>query len=837
MNIDLLKKIIWLNLGLAFLEGIIVIGQSIRAPSEAAAALFLGFSLLRLLLLVTVLFVLAGIAFLLIASLRSAWWQGIAGKFLTRLMDGNAAFWGALFLFALCYFLIFASDFYLGPIAGYRGRLLPILVWFTVIAFQILTSWFYLRTLETHLFERHRAVLIPTAAALLLLSGLFAFIGVTRVGLQPDTVYWQEAGVPILFMQVLLVAGLGGVLYFLLTFWKVPDTKKTDTAIFLLLWVLTFVVWASTTPDLSYNELRPGPPNFQRYPFGDAMRYDLAAQNFLRGEPIPGDFLTKPLYSFFLSLFHLLAGQDFAQIVLIQVAFFAFIPSVAYLLTKRLGGRLAGLVAALLIGLREYNSIRLSNVIQIAHVKLLLGDVLAMGGMVLLCWLVLQWLLKPFGSRAYPVAAGGVLGLLILLRGHPVLLVPVLLVVALVSLWKKGPILRTGLLHASIGLALVMLPWFWHTYQLTGRFTFQDSRSSFQLDAFAQSFASSGTDSADYGEFQKRVTQYVLTHPADVVQFISAHYFHNTVFSYIFLPQSFRVESLREYVKRMPFWGSWDGAFGIEAWFFLLVHFSILAFGFGAAWKRTKGMMFVPLILCASYNLSVAVTRRSGWRFILPADWLTLIFYAMGIVQILFIVISLVKRSQDVVPEPPAEERDAALPVSERRHAALTGLVFFFIAISLTMGHKVFPVPESKNKDEILLQYIQAVQTVSEIDPVAVQQFVQQEGAVLVQGKALYPIYFKANGGALNDLWPNFAAQPYQRLTFYVIGSEPAGVTIRTESRPAHFPDGASVIVLGCMNDMGYIDALSVLLTSSDPAIVYDREPLPSWSCPLDGPG
>jgi hypothetical protein len=836
MKTDLVRNVVRVNLGLAFVEGLLVFLQYIQTPSESAAAVFLGFSPLRLAILVGVLLVLALTGYFFVSVLRPAWWEQRPAKRVALTLEGTSTLWFLIPALVISYFLVFSTNRYLGPIAGYRERLFPILVWFAVVVIQLLFSWLYMRSVESTFLASFRCVLVPAGIALLAIILLVLFIALTRIGLTADAVYWQEAGVPILFAQMLLVALLSGCLYLLFMRFHVPDNKKVDVIIFLALWGVAFAAWSSGLTAPSYNALQPVPPNFQSYPFGDAMRHDLAAQNFLIGKPIPADFLTKPLYSFFLALLHVMAGQNFSQIVLLQLAVFAFIPSCAYSMTKMIGGRLSGILASLLLVLREFNSLRLSNIIQVSHVQLLLSDVLAMGGMILLAWLMLQWLSKSPSNPALPVASGGVLGLLILLRGHPVLLAPVLFLMAYIYLWKRGPMLHAGLWRIAIGLLVVMIPWFWHTYNITGRFAFQDSSSSFQLDAFAQSFANSNTASGSYREFQEQMMQHFLTHPLDVVQFTSAHYLHNTVFSYLLLPQSFQVESLREYVKRFPFWGHWDGKLGLESWLLLLLHASILALGFGSAWNKTKGQAFIPIILCASYNLSVAVTRRSGWRFILPADWVTLVFYAVGIAQAIVILFFLMRRFVENHAGPQLESRAPMLSIPGNVSTSLTGLPFFLIAISLVLGHKGFmgSVPV-KSRNEIVQAYAQAVQENRGMDAASIERYLQQKDAIILYGKALYPMYFKPNDGALNDLWLNYAPQPYRRLVFHVIGPQPVVVILRTESRPSSVPDGADVIVLGCRTETG-VEAVSVLITSTDPQIVYHREPLSTLICPLPEP-
>lgn len=836
MKIDLIRNVLRINLGLAVVEGLLVFGQYIQTPSESTSAIFLGFSALRLAILAGVLLVLGLAGYLFLSSLRPGWWERKPGQLVAQVMDGTGIFWCLIAALVVFYYLVFSTAPYLGFVAGYRERLFPILVWFAVVVLQLLFSWLYLRAVELRFFDSFRDVLVPAGIALLAIVLIVLFIALTRIGLTPDAVYWQEAGVPILFVQILLILAVGVLLHLFFARFRIVENRRVDLLIFLALWLFTFIVWAATPARPAYNMLEPSPPNFQGYPFGDAMLYDVTSQNVLIGKPIPADFWAKPLYSLFLSILHFIAGQDFALVSVLQVGFLAFIPSLLYLLTGILGGRLAGILAALLLTLREWNAIRLSNVIQVSHVKLLLSDVFAMGGLILLTWLMLQWLEKPSARRMTPVAAGGAMGLLILMRGHPVLIVPVLFVIAFFFLRGSGSQLRDGLLKLTFGLLLVMLPWFWHVYDLTGTLAFQDTRSSFaRQDAFVQAYSDTGgADSASYGQFESQIMKQVLTQPVDVARFVASHYSHNAIFSAVYLPQSFQVESLRAYVKRLPFWGNWQGELSGEGWVLIVIHASILALGLGAAWRNTKGLIFVPILIGAAYNLSVAVSRRSGWRFIQPADWVTLVFYAIGIVQLIMIIASFLKRSRSEQTDSSIERKASVTLVPAMRSYALVSLPFVLIMAALLWGHHVFPRPYApRAMDEIVQLYQNASQENGVLSATELEQFLQEKDATIIQGRVLYPIYFKANAGALNYSWLSFAPQPYNRLAFYVIGAQPAGVIFPTDDSPSHFPDAAEVVVLGCKTEAGDIDALSIVITGSDLQMTYQREPLPPLTCPL----
>jgi len=845
LNQKRITLILRVNLALAFAEGLLVLWSFLEEPSESTSAVFFGFSYLRLVLILVVLSLLLTILVLLFGSFRNSWQAEAGEKFLVRLANQRWIFWIFTLWLAISYVLLFSSEQQLGSLSSYRERLLPLLLWLVALSVQFGFVLLYLRGIKLTALQDHRDVLIPALVILTLFGLLLLVITLTRIGLTPDNVYWQGPGTPILLHQVFLAGIASALFYWFIARTNLGRSTKLDVVVFLALWGFACLIWLSQPAKLTYFSLEPKEPNFQIYPFSDALIYDSTAHEFLIGKPIPGDFWVKPLYSLFLALLHLFSGNNYALLVSLQVAILAIIPSFVYMLTTHLDQRLAGLVAALLIIIRERNAMALSNVIQVSHSKLLLSDVFAMGEMIILVWLVVWWLQHPVERRAAPFAVGGMLGLLILTRGHPVLMIPFIFLVGFIVLKPNLRLWYESSLRIILGLSLVLIPWFWHTYQFTGKIAFQDPSSPYaRNDTLVKLYTQSSNSAVDpvspnsssYEEFQSQAFKSMLEHPVDVTYFTSTHYFHNMIFSYLYLPESFQIEDLNAYVKRLPFWNRWDGFIPAETRVLLLLNFAVLSLGISVAWKRVNRLMFAPLVLGAAYNLSIAVARRSGWRFILPADWITLIFYAIGLIQFIVIIQSFVNQRVEqpdgsVISLPPSSES-----IFHQQSPVMFGLPFFLIAMGLVLGHHLFPLHYPvKNTQELLQDYDSTARVASNPEFASLKTLVQRGDATIFYGRALYPIYLGANEGMVNFNWASFAPKPYKRLAFYLVGPQSTSVNLPMESPPFSFPDGVSVIVVGCKAETGDINALAVLIQGASP-IHYIRESFPTPACPLPEP-
>jgi hypothetical protein len=841
--------ILRLNLALAFAVGLLVLWAYLQEPSEPSSAVLFGFSYLRLTLLGVVFFLLMGILILLLGSLRNRW-NIQREELLKRLAYQKGIFWIALLWIASSYILLFLSEQRLGSLASYRERLLPILVWLAVLSVQFTLFLFYARGVDLGRFQEYRSVLLSALVVLALFSLLLLVIKLTGIGLTRDAVYWQGPGTPILLHQVLFATLVAILFYLFIESTHLARSTRLDLIVFLGLWAFASFLWLSQPAKLTHFSLEPAPPNYQSYPFSDALLYDNTAWGFLAGESIPSDFWTKPFYSFFLAMLHLFVGGNYTLLIALQVIFLAMIPAFTYLLMVRLNTRPAGVIVALLLTLRERNALMLSDVIQVSHVKLVLSDVFAMACMVLLLWLFYHWLEKPAERRVAPLLLGGIFSLLVLTRGHPILLLPFILLAVFIVRFPHPRLRWEAVTLTLLGFLLPLLPWLWRNYELTGKLAFQYPVSPYSAQ-MSTSYSmepsafdplnlpprfSGESDIAYYDRLQGSAMRFVLEHPDEVAKFVSSHYFHNLIFSYIYLPHSLRIDDVREYVKTAPFWSDWRGNLSVEGRVLLFTNLVVIALGLGYLWKTHKYFALVPLFLGIGYNLSVSIGRVSGWRFILPVDWITLIYYATGLIQLFHLLRSFTHQEQRF----PFQEYKLQHTLQPLKRLALAGFVLFFLLIGvvLTRGQGLFsqryPV---KSMSQLKEEYKKITNTIPSLgaNP-SLDNFLETDDAIIIHGQASNPTFLKADKEGLNEIWPvyyfwpSYKPRPFSRLIFNLNGPQSAGVVLPMETAPFSFPDGADVIVIGCWAESGEINAGSVLIMGDSP-IHYNSKPPLAATC------
>jgi hypothetical protein len=163
-------------------------------------------------------------------------------------------------------------------------------------------------------------------------------------------------------------------------------------------------------------------------------------------------------------------------------------------------------------------------------------------------------------------------------------------------------------------------------------------------------------------------------------------------------------------------------------------------------------------------------------------------------------------------------------------------IIFFLIGAAVPYGDRLFAGrhPE-KPAEQLVDEYVKAASGLSQPysdDDLA--RFLGQDRARILYGQAIYPYYLEADRGPINHAWPAYKPRPYNRLVIYLSGPVSANVILPLTSSDFDFPDGAEVIVLGCVNDLGDIEASSVLI-QGDASVLFLREPQPELTCPFPG--
>ncbi len=599
----------------------------------------------------------AGVAFLALAVVpRDAHGFSLARLGLLGLLGALGAFWllcafrpprlapffstpVAIHLFGSLAVLAGASLFvlrYLNPpfLEPYFARL-GLLLWYLLflgiqIFFLLLGNQYGLH-LEAA--AKTKSLLRPAALALGALLFVLVFVSVTRLGLTPDPAYWGEPGVPVMGWQ-LIVALLAGLAMMVVSL-DLTGHPVRDFWICAAVWLFAAILWLSVPLAVMRNSFYEpiSPPVYQAFPNSDAGYYDSMAQSLLIGYPYQGQIPARPLYVVFLAALHLVFGEGYALIIAGQTLVLALVPVSLYLLGKRLHSRAAGVTIALIATFREFNSLLVSSQTRVSNTKTLLVDLPTLLFMVAACLLTLRW----FQTRRERTAllAGGFFGALLLLRTQAALILPFVLVLSIPVYGSLGRIWRRAAALFVGALVVTIAPWLLHNYLVSGHLAFD---APFQYQIIASQYRYTGNldiNSIDLSgkSLAGMVLAFALRDPGFVVGFVLNHLLATQIGGLLALPLIEPFSGLLAPINM--YWLRWTGDL---SWFNLLLvifYLAIMAVGLGASWRRFRWAALVPLVFSLGYALANGLGRFSGWRYDLPADWISYFFFGVGAVQLL----------------------------------------------------------------------------------------------------------------------------------------------------------------------------------------------------------
>jgi len=658
---------------------------------------------------------------------------------------------------------------------------------------------------------------------------LWLGIAMTKIGILPDVWFWNPAGVPLLPQQIVFVLLL---LLFLLDakcvlkgvaggkILKLTEKPGFPYAVMILICLAAVIVWNGQELKHTYFAPSPYPPNYERYPFSDARWFDIGGQYFLLGQGLNNGNLTdRPFMMLLTALLHLIAGQQYDRVVLIQILFLAWIPAFLFLLGWKLHSKTAGLGIALLVVIKEKNAIASANQAGIINVKILMSELPNALLLVILALCTIYWLKSARKNNLWPVIAGGVLGLAVGIRGTSLAIFPLIIFTTLLGLMQQQNWLKKWLttnLLFSLAFVFVLLPYsietyhkygspFW-LYKITNTVERYNESShmragSSKLYKFAlarSDLPAPNKNSPSRPGLTDVFPQEGIALPENPLTLSLRHFVHNEIMTIFIYPLSYEVVTIDGMVAK-PFWNSqtfWTGDLKPGEVFFLGLNLLLLAAGIGYALQRWQIAGAVPLIIHLGYNLSNALARTSGGRYVVPTDWVLHVYILLG-----FLVIVYQLRNWNA-----AHPSGAALLAYERAtpRLVLGTLLFFLLLASSYLFSGIFRPRFDLAVGELEFSQLdkaaqQALVDVG-ISGNQIDEILQSEGGYFKIGLVLYPQYFRIGENEEESSYIPSMPDDQPRLYFVLLTNEgPRHINlILGEQKAPAFPNAGYGYVVGC---------------------------------------
>ncbi|HTP01007.1 MAG TPA: glycosyltransferase family 39 protein, partial [Anaerolineales bacterium] len=560
-----------------------------------------------------------------------------------------------------------------------------------------------------------------------------------------------------------------------------------------------------------------GPPFDQPFPNSDAGYYDSMAESLLIGYPYQGDIPTRPLYIAFLAGLHAVFGERYDLIITGQTALLALIPVVLYFLGKRLHSRPAGMMMALFAVFREWNSLLVSSQTRVSNTKTLLSDLPTLLLILLACLFVVRWLQRRDPRDS--LIAGGLMGLLLLLRTQSLLLVPVVILLALLAYGLRGRRWQLPILLFAVGLAAGLAPWLLHNYLHSGRLTLD---APFEYQVIASQYKYTGNLDLGAVDLKGRgllgiLLEFAVKDPRFVAGFISSHFSATLIDSLLVQPLAARYDGL--FAPLNLYWMTWPAGLDSVNASLLILYLGLIAVGIGASWRRLRWAGLVPLAFALGYALANGIARFSGWRYDLPADWIGYVYVAIGLADLFGVTALLFGVPDAALYVPPVVEEP-------RRLSWLAGgsvLAGFMLVSALPWLAEGLAAPRYAGTDlPDLVSQLSSSDSVRQlgIDEAAIEAFVTESQSALQIGRVLYPRYFPRNVGLPSSHpWPAYEVRAYPRLGFLLLNQSRHDALIPLRQPGDGFQQGVDAIVLGCQR-ADYIDVRLIFFPASGKAYI-----------------
>jgi hypothetical protein len=879
------------HLSLAFLGAVIGLNHLLMIPSDPKNQVLFGYSSSRLGLIFFFIVAIISTAYFALKSWRNLRWA----QKIERLLFGEikTTLWGlsisgiVFFIFGL--FLLIPSNQF-AEFAVFAERLRPFAIYIAQISFQTIIFLRRNQRLDWKVLKREliaeRITLWIGGGWLVSFAGVWGLISSTGIGTQPNTrTYWYESGVPVLAIQMLFLGIIASAISHLIS-WilrrsSVIQEKYSKWLTILLgagIWGLAAFLWnTAPMPRNTFWAPGPFPPANAYLPYSDAATFDIYAQFALIGQGIANGNVSvgHNAYIGFLAFLHLLAGQDYALLVGLQVALFAVFPVIVFFIGKIMHSRFLGLFLAGLVIVQELNAIASGGWLNLSHSRFLLSEFPTKIGMAALILLLFLWLREPGKNAAYALPLGGILGVLVMVR-YNTLAMPFTIITGIMFVfgkkWRKS--LKASLILV-LTLFITIAPWMWRSWKLSGDPFFFTSKVRHTLAPVFQespkispTHAPTPTDELESLPLPKPIENAESPSPPQIVEetrinknskiySVGEHFLHNLLTSFFILPSLPLFDFLPPAIadgslyKTLPYWrdlsDGWLENLPPIAVLGLGLNLLILSIGIGDSFRKWKFAGWVPLGIFLAYHLSTALIHDSGGRYLVPVDWTLFIYFGLGLLQIarwlrtLFCPPLTPPEGGRTYPFPLRGKARMGAGISTQASILLT-LPFFLFVLSMTLIDQTLPPKYTfLNQSEVLAQLIQEdLLEESDIDIQSLEIFLEDPNARAIYGMNLYPRFFWQNQGLERDI---YLVQPYSRLAFRMIGAFGSEqVILPLLKSPPNFYHGDDVIVIGCYKispsqygNFGYIDALLVATLGKEPTI-YTRSPAVPLVCPLPEP-
>jgi hypothetical protein len=188
----------------------------------------------------------------------------------------------------------------------------------------------------------------------------------------------------------------------------------------------------------------------------------------------------------------------------------------------------------------------------------------------------------------------------------------------------------------------------------------------------------------------------------------------------------------------------------------------------------------------------------------LPVDWTVILYYAIGLAQVLFWALLGLKSAWVNTFLNREENYKLKLPGSQEflpRNLIAPMIALAFLGSSFLVIEALSKPRYTKLSDQKVIALV--VEAKISGEEAERNQVVEQLAANTIfglQGRALHPRFYKSGDGELDGDFLLVEPMDFSRITFYLIGPDPASVILPFNTPEIVIPASSDVIVLRCID-------------------------------------
>ncbi len=630
---------------------------------------------------------------------------------------------------------------------------------------------------------------------ILMLIGLAAAILVskTRLGLEKENAFYGKPTVPLLEWHIVSAFVLCVLCFCADHFIPGGIPAKIKRLIPVMIWLCAVIIWTAIPNQNGFFSPIGRAPNYETYPFSDGSFYGHYARAAAAGMGLKGDDIPpRPLYIAFLTGLHLLSGIRYDRIIFFQTLFLGLLPVFGYLCGRDLHSVSGGLAAALLVILRETHAILAAPFgHNISTTKYFFSDIPTALVCAAFIWLLIGWQKrnKAFGSASRTAfAAGCALGAMALIRTQSLCLL-FLLPFPLIAVFRHDPkqALKQLILFA-LALLICITPWLLRSRRITGQLVFDHPMT--QTSEMARSYNFDGADLSQLpgendGAYTRRMTAFIAgavrSHFKEIGRFVSIHFLNSEISGFRLFPLRDHLNSTEELLKsREPFWELLDSAdLNVYNLLFFGLGYLLWAVGIGASGQRSGQAGFIPLAAILIFNFSTALGRYSAGRYLIPADWIMMLYFAIGFADLL----SMAFRVCGGEVQMTAKADSAEMPFVS------TIICLLIIAAAIPVCDRLIPQTFVQDPPETVMA-----------ETGELRMDCAPKDRMYLHAIAVYPRWYGAGEGEPESAKQGYGAADHGRLVFLTLAPHGYGtIEMPMNQPPEYLPDGAEVRISACL--------------------------------------